>query len=836
MGVCLDRGVEMVVGLLGVLKAGGAYVPLDPAYPRRRLALMFEGARVGVVLTQEHLIGALPEHQAEVVCLDASWPAISQCGDENIERTVSGDNLAYLLYTSGSTGTPKGAGIEHHGVIALLDWASDVFSEEDLKGTLASTSICFDLSVFEIFAPLVRGGKVIVVQNILQLPALDARNDVTLINTVPSAIAELARLGEIPTGVRIVNLAGEALRRRLVDEVYAGSRAEAVYNLYGPTEDTTYSTYAKAPRNRMEEPVIGRPVLNTQAYLLDEAPGPVPIGVTGELYLAGQGLARGYVNSAEASAEKFVPNPFSSEPGRRMYRTGDLCRYRADGSIEYLGRADHQVKIRGFRIELGEIEAALGEHPAVSESVVVVGGEAGSKRLVAYFAGDEANSSELRRYLRKRLPDYMVPGVYVHLTRIPRTENGKVDRSSLPAPDETRPELEQQYVEPRTQVEETLARIWSDILRLERVGIHDNFFQLGGHSLLAALLCFRIRQAFEIEMAVGRIFEASTVAELAEVIEAIRSSADATPSPLITQGGLPPVLVSMNRAASGRPFFFAHEAGGNVFCYADLARHLGTGRPVYGIQSEGFVNQDTASTRLEDMAAGYVRAIRTVQPEGPYLLGGWSMGGVLAYEMARQLISRRNEVALLALFDARPPMLVPQGERTDDPHITAAFARYLGLPDEAIRELWTRLNESDRGRHLLDLLEVAQSNEVLPRSTVLTEIAGMLGVFKNNYRALESYAPRACSAKITFFRAAEINEDDRNDWTLRLRSRFGAANQTKQLALTQRDIAGWKELATSGMVVYDAPGDHHSMIKEPQVEVLGGLLRTCLDNLNLEGR
>lgn len=383
VGVFMERSVEMIVGLLAILKAGGAYVPLDPTYPQERIRFTVDDARLSVVLTQERLAPSLPASAAEVVCVDREWQKITREVTANPINKATSGNLAYLIYTSGSTGKPKGVAIEHASVVAFLDWAQRTFSPEELSGVLASTSICFDLSVFEMFVPVSCGGKVILAEDALQLPILKAKAEVKLINTVPSAMAELVRLGGLPEALETVNLAGEPLRTSLVRQIYQQPGVKRVLDLYGPSEDTTYSTFAL--RASDQPATIGRPISNTRVYILDRALQPVPIGVAGELYLGGCGLVRGYFNRPELTAERFIADPFSVEPGQRLYRTGDLVRYASDGSIEYLGRVDHQVKIRGYRIELGEIEGVINEHPGVRETVVLAReDEPGDRRLVAY--------------------------------------------------------------------------------------------------------------------------------------------------------------------------------------------------------------------------------------------------------------------------------------------------------------------------------------------------------------------------------------------------------------------------------------------------------------------
>ena len=545
VGICLERGLEMVVSILAVLKAGGTYVGLDPAYPADRLAFMLADSDVAVLLTQDELRGVLPERDGvQVIRLDAARDAISIEPAENPVSGASPRNLAYLIYTSGSTGVPKGVAIEHRNAAALLGWAWSVYSAEELDGVLASTSIAFDLSIYELFVPLSRGGRVVIVDNALALPASAARDEVRLINTVPSAIAALLKSGGIPAGVRTVNLAGEPLKQEVVDALYALGTLEHVYDLYGPSEDTTYSTWTlRRPGGRAN---IGRAIHNSQAYVLDGALRPVPIGVPGELYLGGAGVARGYLGRPSLTAGRFVPDPFGAEAGARMYRTGDKVRWLPDGALEYMGRLDEQVKIRGFRIELGEIEAAL-RRAGAADCVVVAREDGGEKRLVAYVAG-AADAEALRASLRRGLPDYMVPGAFVFMDTLPLTPNGKLDRKALPAPDLAA--AADAYVAPRTPTEEVLAGIWAETLRLDRVGARDGFFDVGGHSLLATRVVSRVRRDLGVELPLRALFEHPVLAQLAAEIDRLRGAggaADAGPIVPVPRGGDLPVSFAQER-------------------------------------------------------------------------------------------------------------------------------------------------------------------------------------------------------------------------------------------------------------------------------------------------
>jgi amino acid adenylation domain-containing protein len=545
-GVLLERSPDLVVALLAILESGGAYVPLDPAYPRERLAWIAADAAVALVITEEALLPLAGEITAgPVVDVRAGGPEegpkarASSARGNALGWEGTADNLAYLIYTSGSTGRPKGVAIEHRSAAARVRWAAEAFSPEELAGVLASTSVAFDLSVFEIFVPLCLGGTVYLAENALELPSLPAAGEVTLLNTVPAAAAALA---EIPASVRTINLAGEPLHPELAARLYENSRGERVLNLYGPSEDTTYSTWASVSRGA-ERVTIGRPLPGTRVSLLDRAFQPVPVGVTGELCLAGAGLARGYFGRPDLTAERFVPDP--REPGGRLYRTGDLARRLPGGEIDFLGRLDHQVKVRGFRIEPGEIETALESHPAVREAAVVARGEGVGRHLAAFYGADGVDPSALRDWLRERLPEHMVPSLLIPLGALPRTPNGKVDRRALERSDVSEAAAAGQHTPLRTATEELLAGLFADVLSLPLGGVggEDDFFARGGHSLLATRLLSRVREAWGVELPLRAVFEAPRLAALARRIEALRQTRDEAPEPPLVPvprtGGLP---------------------------------------------------------------------------------------------------------------------------------------------------------------------------------------------------------------------------------------------------------------------------------------------------------
>ncbi|MBQ4878390.1 amino acid adenylation domain-containing protein, partial [Pseudoalteromonas luteoviolacea] len=511
VGVCVERSLDMVVAILAILKAGGAYLPLDPDYPESRLAYMVEDSCVDIVLTQTQLKDSLPFLESRALCLDNAKFAVklATMPSDNLPVSSLGlcaEHLAYLIYTSGSTGRPKGVMVEHRNTAALLTWALDFYSRETLGCVLASTSMCFDLSIFEMFAPLAAGGSVLIVKNILDFSETDDIDKVTLVNTVPSAAQALLTGIKLPAKLRTINLAGEALKQDLVDSLYQAGFS-SVYDLYGPSEDTTYSTCKLRIANGRAS--IGTGIANTQLYVLTPSGQLAPKGVSGELYIGGAGLARGYLNRPKLNDEKFVANPFydgvDSNSSKRLYRTGDLVRWLPCGELEYLGRLDHQVKIRGFRVELGEIEHVLTDDTGVREAVVLARETAeNSKRLVGYLVIDDSIEDEasfldgLRSHMKQVLPEYMVPSALMVLESLPLTANGKLDRNALPEPEAG--SLRGMYVAPQTKTEKILCRIWQEVLELEQVGIQDNFFELGGHSLQVTKLVARIGEACEVTL------------------------------------------------------------------------------------------------------------------------------------------------------------------------------------------------------------------------------------------------------------------------------------------------------------------------------------------------
>ncbi|PTL74976.1 non-ribosomal peptide synthetase, partial [Vitiosangium sp. GDMCC 1.1324] len=795
VGICSRRSADLVVGLLGILKAGGLYVPLDPAYPRERLGFIIDDSQLRFLVAQSTVTDSLPPHSAHVLLLDKDSEALSRASISNPARAATSSNLAYLIYTSGSTGRPKGVSIEHRNAVSFLFWARSVFSPELLSGLLASTSIAFDLSVFELFLPLSLGGTVILAGNALELPSLPASQRVSLVNTVPSAMSELLRSGGLPSSVRVVNLAGEPLATSLVQQLYQQPGLSLVYDLYGPSETTTYSTFTL--RHPDKPATIGRPISGTQVYLLDANLQPVPTGVPGEVFIAGAGVSRGYLGRPELTSEKFLPDPFGALPGARMYRTGDLARYRSDGNLEYLGRTDFQVKVRGFRIELGEIETVLDKHPGVRQVVVVAREDRpGDKRLVAYLtpSGQQVPSAaELRTHLKQHLPEHMVPSAFVVLEQLPLTPNGKINRKALPAP-EAPQDSGAEYIAPRTPTEELLANLWAEVLSVPRVGIRDNFFALGGHSLLATRLTSRIHQALERRLSVLELFQNPTIELLAEALRRQQSSEEA-----------PRALVKLQAGESSlRPLFLVHAAGGGVMSYTDLVGQLETARPIYALHDPALDGAEPLPPTVEAMASHYVEQIREVQPHGPYYLGGWSFGGILATEMAQQLRAAAETVALLALFDTHAPGT--QG-KLDELALMGAFTQNLGLSWGELPLEPERMLQLGGRERLAYVLEKAAS--VGAPIVGLDEAWRLFEVYSRHMQALYGYTARPYEGRAVLFKASKQPEGVAADGRL-----------------------GWSAWITGTLELQEVPGAHHDMLNDPNAADLAQRLTHYLKTLD----
>lgn len=647
VAICTERNAAMVAAVLGVLKAGGAYVPVDPRYPAARRALMLADSAPVAVLTQTWL-RELQDFAAPALMLDADLQGLPQ--HDPAVPGLRPSHLAYVIYTSGSTGTPKGVMIEHRNAVNFISWALQAYSAELLSDTLFSTSINFDLAVFEMFAPLAAGARVTLVQDALDVqPSLD----VSLLNMVPSAIATLLDAGTVPASVRSVNLAGEPLPATLVSRLFELGHIDSVANLYGPTETTTYSTWVRMERQGGFVSHIGRPLANTQVYVLDRHGEPVPIGVTGEIYIGGDGIARGYLGRPELSRERFLDNPFSRNPAARMYRTGDLGRWRSDGTIEYRGRNDFQVKIRGFRVELGEIESRLSQCAGVQQAVVVARADpAGAQRLVAYVVarpGRTLQAAELRSYLGAHLPAHMMPAAFVELDKLPLTPNGKLDRQKLPD-DEERLTEGGAREEPRGALEEGIAAIWRELLGVANVGREDDFFTLGGHSLLAVRLMSRLRQRLDTDVDLVDVVSAPSLRALAEVIAGRRSQSSGLECSDSDEAHQRLVVVREARSRMSPSLVCLPGAGSAASSFVGLARHVRRHDGVHAFEYDGL-----AYANVNGLARHCATSLISSNARSAIHLLGHSFGGWVAFETARQLHQQGVDVAAVVLLDTNAP-------------------------------------------------------------------------------------------------------------------------------------------------------------------------------------
>ncbi len=651
--ICVERSPDMVIALLGVLKSGAGYVFVEPSTPRARCEFILRDSDASVVVARERVMTSLPLGARTCICLDRDKAMLDREESHKPAEAASGENLAYAIYTSGSTGMPKAVGIRHAGCASFLYWAATVFTPDDIAGVLASSSPMFDCALFELFMPLAWGGTAVLADSLLSLPELQSSWPVTLLMAAPTVIAELLQSSGLPASVQAINLSGEAVPRFLPEILYSSTAVGRVFNFFGISEITTHATGAllrpdgddEPEGSRMADPVIGRPIANVSAYILDANMNPVPIGVTGELYIGGSGVARGYLGRPGLTAERFLPDPYSGVAGSRLYSSGDLARYRSNGDIEFLGRGDNQVKLRGFRVELGEVESALLRCPGVYAAAVLLReDQPGRKRLVGYVVpADEAKPApaELRAYLRERLPEHEVPAAFTFLQSLPLLPNGKVNRAALPAAEPEIRETDDGVWRLADAIETQVELIWNELLDRHETVSWDSFFDLGGDSLLALVMLTRVQETFGVRIPVGNFMAAPTVEELSS---AIRDHGWSTS---------PSCVINVSGSGGQRPFFCIHPGGGELYELRYLRRELGE-RPIYALMPIGWNGETEPLASIEEMATYYIERIREVQAAGPYHLGGYSLGGVIAFEIAQQLTAAGEQISFLGLFETWP--------------------------------------------------------------------------------------------------------------------------------------------------------------------------------------
>ena len=793
VGICLNPSLDFAVAVLAVLKSGGACVPLDPNYPAERLSYMLRDVQAKMLVTNAGILSEGIPVGCEVLNVADNSELFSSLPRTNPNPAATPDDIAYVIYTSGSTGTPRGVLLAHRGLVNYNANMTKMYGVTPRDRVLQFCSISFDIAVEEIFVAWLSGAALVFKTEETPLAVPDflawaERARVTVLD-LPTAywhewVSQIPELDKpVPQGLRLVIVGGE----KVLAKAYAawssavGTRIRWI-NTYGPTEASIAVT-AFEPNFSAGHPVpenipIGRPVANTRIYLLDRHLHPVPVGIPGELHIGGAGVARGYLNRPELTAQKFISDPFCSDPNARLYKTGDLARYLPTGEIEFLGRGDDQVKIRGFRIELGEIESALAKHSDVREVAVIArvsGDDSGDKQLVAYFVpvqGAQPSTAELRGYLQQHLPDYMVPSAFVILPRMPLTPNGKINRRELPAPS-VRTSADETAVATDTFQSE-LVKIWEDVLARKPIGIRDNFFELGGHSLLAARLMHRTGQALGKTLPLAMLFEAPTIEQLALVLRQEEWSRHWSS------------LVPIQPAGSQPPFFCIHGVGGNVVGFYELGRQMGPDYPFYGVQSQGLDGKHVCHARVQDMAAHYLDEIRSVQPKGPYFFGGFSFGGLVAYEMAQQLHAAGEKVGLMVLFDTYPGNLKP---------VTTSFVKLLLQP--------TR-------RHLFHDLPKAARKRIRHAYLGLRVPRLLKHVRSSNKTAADRYVLKPYPGKATLMRATEISLRSADD-----------------------PHAAWADLVGK-LEIRDITSDHYGILVEPQVRQLAQTLKDCIDRARSE--
>lgn len=808
VGIALDRSLDMVVAVLAILKVGGAYVPMDLTYPRERLAFMIEDANLTILLTEQRFAEQLPSEGRTLLCLDHLFPTLSVTHTENPKVSVRPEHLAYVLYTSGSTGRPKGVMIPHRAVVNLLTSIQHEPGIRPEDRLLAITTLSFDIAVLEIFLPLVIGAHLIVESRAVATDGHALKEELikwrpTIMQATPATWHLLLAAGWQGDPQLKLFCGGESLPIELARSLL--DKASSLWNMYGPTETTIYSSIGEVQADQTPM-TIGRPIANTRIYVLDQHQRLAPVGVPGEMYIGGAGLARGYLHRPELTTERFIADPFISEQGQRLYRTGDRVRYLPDGRIEFLGRQDYQIKLRGFRIELGEIEAVLVQHEGIHDAKVLLHEDGpADQRLVAYSIrqeGVEVTREELQDYLQTKLPAYMVPATFVMVETFPLTPNGKIDRNALLSlHSHVREERTSLFVAPRNIIEAQVARLFEEVLHTHPVSVNADFFAMGGHSLSAMHLLGQIQKVFGRAIPLSLFFQEATIEHMTNLLYEHQDSMSYSP------------LVGIQPHGSRPPLFCIHSADGNVFDYVDLAHHLGSDQPVYAIE-ESFLSEEVPLiTTIKEMAEYYIDVLYAKQPTGPYYLCGYSMGGAIAFEMTQLLYEQGQEVALLCLLDTSAPITESKRlQEEDDAQIITWMAEELAVRQPGFsKKLLTgrELRQLSPDEQWQYLLEVAIAVNYISKRSSVEPLQRQVRIYRKNAQASMVYKPRKTyNHIITVLRATEKTP-----------------YASSYIDFTRE----WQEFSSLPLEVHDVPGHHFSIMREPHIQILAEEVSCLLD-------
>ncbi len=803
VGIYADRSVDLVIAILAVLQAGGAYVPLDPAYPPARLAGIIADTELQLVLTQSHLVPDLEHFGLDLFLLDTEWSKIANESTESVTVTTTPANLAYIMYTSGSTGKPQGVQITLGQIECYLQAVNQVLNIRADDIYLHSASFSFSSSIRQLLLPLAQGAKIVITSkenttNLFSLIELIQTEQITVFDTVASVwnyiLIGLSQLKEpqksrlINSRIRLLTFSGGILTAQLLERVRSQfQQSPQIVNIYGQTETIGVCAYQipAEPMGSSGYAPVGTAYSHNQLYVLDDLLQPIATAQTGELYVSGASLPRGYLNNPQLNARKLIPNPFSqAQPSALLYKTGDLARYLPDGNLEIVGRQDFQVKIRGMRVEIEEVETVLTQHPHVQQAAVVGKQNSGGETIIVAYIVPNCPSidlSDVRSFLKTKLTDYMMPSAIEILDALPLTPNNKLDRKRLPEP--SRENLT--IVQPRDQLEDQLVKIWGKVLDIKQVGIKDSFFDLGGHSLVALQLFAEIEKIWHKKLRLAVLLDSPTIAELANII---RTGDTPEWSP----------LVLLKPGDNSSPLFCIHPIGGNLFDYHSLSKKLEHQGPIYGLQPRGIDGRQPPIDRIEDMASYFIQAIQTIQPQGAYFIIGYSFGGIVAFDLARQLTEQGEKVAFLGLLDIRCPVI---------PEIDTPFREWIDIQLDRMRQLTIKQQFDYLIEKLFYPKSQAYRDEVVAALSDLDLFTPeLVKVLDCNVQAVKDYQPQVFAGRVTLFWS------EYQDWYIK-----------------KHPTLGWGNLVTDGLDIQRIPGNHTTLMQEPHVQVLAEKLKSSIE-------